>query len=50
MPTADDPEAATGTGRAIWRGALANRRRGFSSWKVTGRWADDCKDREKYGI
>ncbi len=26
---------------------LANRRRGFSSWKVTGRWANDCEDREK---
>ena len=22
----------------------------FSSWKVTGRWADDCKDMGKYGI
>jgi hypothetical protein len=22
----------------------------FSSWKVTSRWADDCKDTGKYGI
>ncbi len=48
MPTTDDPKAATGTGLALsGGGALANQRRGFSSWKVTGRWADDCKDREK---
>jgi LmbE family N-acetylglucosaminyl deacetylase len=49
MPTTDDLKAATGTGLALsGGGALASQRRGVSSRKVTGRWADDCKDREKY--
>ena len=49
MPTADDLTAATATGLTLsGGGALANQRRGFSSWKVTGRWAGDCDDREKY--
>ena len=45
------PKAATGTELALsGGGALVNQRRGFSAWKMTGGWADDCKDREKYGI
>ena len=49
MPSADDPKAATGTGLTLsGGGALANQRRGFSSWRVTGWSADDCEDREKY--
>lgn len=49
MPIADDPTAATATGLTLsGGGALANQRRGFSSWKVIGRRAGDCDDREKY--
>ena len=39
MPSADDPKAGSGTGLTLGGGALASQRRGFSSWKVTGRRA-----------